>query len=424
MTTMISSSSALSAEYWSDLQGNILEPHGRHYAIHLFLSFGFKYNSHDVRAWIRRLHSTITSAWQEASIGRSGGFLSLLLTHSGYLWLGKTAPSDVAFASGMKERGKALLDPPVSEWEQGYQKGIDALLILANHDPVVLAEESVRIKVSASRAGLSIVAEEPGYRLLRGKSDIEHFGHVDGISQPTITVALNAATDPLVIADPAVVLVKQPPPQSGFGSFLVFRKLEQNVALWNRNIKALAATLQMHPDHVAALIMGRFPDGTPLLSHTQRLFASASANDFTYQNDLYGDVCPLHAHIRKTNPRKARAERIPRIVRRGMSYGIRPDLHLVGRKFPLPSRGVGLLFMCYQKDIQNQFEYIQQVANENDLPQSGSGTDPVIGQGPLKPGSWRPPHFGKGIDYIFERTVTLKGGEYFFAPSISLLATV
>ena len=69
--------------------------------------------------------------------------------------------------------------------------------------------------------------------------------------------------------------------------------------------------------------------------------------------------CPLHAHIRKTNPRldsvkfggpfaqTIEEEVGHRIARRGIPYGG----PLSESKIPeeLPSRGVGLLFLCQQR---------------------------------------------------------------------------
>ena len=44
-------------------------------------------------------------------------------------------------------------------------------------------------------------------------------------------------------------------------------------------------------------------------------------------------------------------------------------------------RGVGLIFMCCQRDIKDQFEFIQRTwANNNDFSKRGTGLDPVIGQ--------------------------------------------
>jgi len=85
--------------------------------------------------------------------------------------------------------------------------------------------------------------------------------------------------------------------------------------------------------------------------------------------------------------------------------------------------------MAYQRDIENQFEFTQtQWANNPHFVKAESGIDPVIGQGP-EGGQACPVHWGDGANAVkkpfdFRGLVTMKGGEYFFAPSISFLAAL
>jgi deferrochelatase/peroxidase EfeB len=173
--------------------------------------------------------------------------------------------------------------------------------------------------------------------------------------------------------------------------------------------------------------MGRFEDGTPVALQPT---PGRPTNDFTYDEDPDGEKCPLQAHIRKVN---ARQQDTPRIVRRGVTYGKRwkepkdnPGLE------ELPSEGVGLLFMCYQRNIEKQFEHLQYLwANDPRLPYTQEpGIDPVIGQpngmgaGQQKwPAQWNDTR-EKHRPFDFHGFVTLKGGEYFFAPSIYFLKNI
>ena len=93
----------------------------------------------------------------------------------------------------------------------------------------------------------------------------------------------------------------------------------------------------------------------------------------------------------------------------------------------MPREGVGLLFMCYQRDIKNQFESLQFLqANNTNFFQDNTGVDPVIGRmgwepPPQKwPPEWDTPR-AEQQPFSFGGFVTLKGGEYFFAPSMSFL---
>lgn len=79
-------------------------------------------------------------------------------------------------------------------------------------------------------------------------------------------------------------------------------------------------------------------------------------------------------------------------------------------------------------DINEQFEFTQSAwANNPGFPEENVGIDVVIGQSPNAPtdeqnnwpDEWRVPPSVATFD--FQQIVTLMGGEYFFAPSISFL---
>lgn len=186
-------------------------------------------------------------------------------------------------------------------------------------------------------------------------------------------------------------------------------------------------------ERAGALAVGRFEDGTPVeVSPGAR--GSRPPNNFNYSHDATGGRCPLHAHNRAVNPR-TQPSRAHRIARRGIPYGDRargPDEEQKPRE--MPTRGVGLLFLCFQRDIGKQFEHVQKIASATPL----GGLDPVAGQGspkkiPLWPRRWnRPPD--TAFDFRVparvngkpesKGAVTLKGGEYFFAPSLSFLRSL
>jgi hypothetical protein len=67
-----------------------------------------------------------------------------------------------------------------------------------------------------------------------------------------------------------------------------------------------------------------------------------------------------------------------RILRRGITFGDRPDLAF-GSTLPPPETGVGLLFMCYAARLL-QSVMQQDGADSKDLVKTGVGPDSVIGR--------------------------------------------
>jgi hypothetical protein len=90
-------------------------------------------------------------------------------------------------------------------------------------------------------------------------------------------------------------------------------------------------------------------------------------------------------------------------------------------------------FLCFQAQIDEQFEFIQRTWVDNSLFPKGilfqrnTGDDPLIGQDADEaqrwPRKWGDHDAGRK-SFNFESAVTLEGGEYFFAPSAPFLRTV
>ncbi|MBM3394020.1 MAG: hypothetical protein FJY37_05190 [Betaproteobacteria bacterium] len=109
-----------------------------------------------------------------------------------------------------------------------------------------------------------------------------------------------------------------------------------------------------------------------------------------------------------------------------MTYGARMD-HL-DPAAPLsarPAGGVGILFMCYQASIYDQFEEVQaKWVNDVWFPQDlqPAGKDPLLHAGERStfacPTQW---NSAARTEHQLEKLITLKGGDYFFVPGISLL---
>jgi len=453
------------------LQGNIIKGHGRDFTIHIFLKFTSELK--DVKSWIRQFseHHVTPAKRQLQETERfkaeriSGGlFGNFFLTSKGYenilqLSQGQLAQlfqeegdTTVSFLKGMEASQQELNDAAPETWEEAYRgKTIHAMILLADDDENFLLQEAAKVE-SEVKAVAEVLAVEQG-RVLRNTSNnaIEHFGYADGVSQPLFLKPdiehekSQVGIDNWEPSAPLkLVLVKDPnvKEEDSFGSYFVFRKLEQNVRGFKEKERELATALGLmgkDEERAGALVVGRFEDGTPVVLHPAAQETAIPLNNFRYdQDDPNGTKCPFHAHIRKTNPRgdiskkfgldEEQSERSRRIVRRGITYGQREvgsenDVPLE----QLPTGGVGLLFMCFQNSIPKQFGFMQKSwANDPNFLNDGTGFDPVIGQkgiegtsqGQLWPEKWGNPET-KPFD--FANFVTLKGGEFFFAPSMSFL---
>jgi deferrochelatase/peroxidase EfeB len=194
---------------------------------------------------------------------------------------------------------------------------------------------------------VKVLGIEKGLAMRNANGDgIEHFGYVDGRSQPLLLQedikAEKETTDGISIWDPTFplkqVLVPCPGGASAnsFGSYFVFRKLEQNVKDFKAKEDKIAEDLGLENKELAgAMIVGRFEDGTPVVLQKNDGMHNPVPNNFDYRDDALAMKCPFHSHIRKTNPRSESVgtfannleeERSHIMARRGITYGERKEL--------------------------------------------------------------------------------------------------
>ena len=466
-----------------EIQGNILKSHGRNHAVHLLLKFTC--DGESAKEWIGNFtHKYVTSALAQAeqakqhrhNEGEGKLFGNFFLTRAGYMYLGyeyEELPNENPFRQGMKDANiQNELGDDVEQWEDGFQQEIHALVLLAGDrivgprtkeaklkeqtdwellpkQPALLTQKVEKIKQELADSSIAeVVHEDIGY-VLRDKTtgaEIEHFGFRDGVSQPLFLkgdIDKEREDSDFSKWDPRaplnLVLFKDPLGKKleSYGSFLVYRKLEQNVKDWNRDVvKNLAEKLDSQPSLAGAYTMGRFQDGTPVVLQNTPSEQRPEENNFNYAEDENGLKCPFHAHTRKVNPRgdtesvagvPLEEEKMHRIVRRGINYGPLPEEE--------PETGAGLLFLCFQASLSNQFNFMQKAwANSRDFVKRNVGTDVVIGvekkekdhHGNLaavnETYQWANNWGESGqTEADFGHWVTMKGGEYFFAPSMSFL---
>lgn len=455
------------------LQGNILKGHGRTATVNIFFKIDVA-KKHQMRAALREIANYhATSAYRQLietdsfhAIGQSGSpFVSVFLSATGYTALGvptAAIPPDGSFKHGMKAAAAGLGDAAVATWDAPFQAQIDGMVLVASENDTVLRLKRDAVATLLTKAGGTILKEQHGKAIFNQANDgIEHFGYVDGRSQPLVLVEDNAteAHDAGIAEwDPQaplnVALIPEPDSTDGisFGSYFVFRKLDQDVRGFKRQEQVLADALGFTGDArelAGAMVVGRFEDGTPVTMSDEAKGVNPP-NDFNFNSDP-GARCPFHAHIRKVNPRGTGGVEPPPIerkhlmARRGIPYEDVPRLvhpsdipgsatvaEFDAKVGPLlPAGDVGLLFMAYNHDLSAQFESTQKSANDSAFPAGGPPPklDPIIGQGPGPlaaqhwPKEWDNPVSGNAA-LSFQGFVKMRGGEYFFAPSLNFLKSL
>jgi len=368
----------------------------------------------------------------------------------------------------------------VSGWViGGPAHPVDGVVIMASDDLPWLEDEQKKIIKEITSQGMSVVHQDRGDVHGAPKPGHEQFGFKDGISLPSVrgrwskepydfvyprTFPRGTPFDTVKadFAEPGSRLIwpghflfgygrqkgddprtydsaNQPkgPIWARDGSLMVYRRLRQSTDEFWRFVedtsKALAKKYpKSAPDkqRFSALLVGRWASGTPVTRSPDKDvgITGDAQNYFAYDNaptpalpgdsaanmaDPDGLSCPLGAHIRKVNPRDQAtdlgfAERTPprSILRRGITYSAKSD-------------DKGLLFVCYQSSIVDQFEFLMnRWVNKPNAPRDHAGHDPILALGPDRV-------FDLPIENKVEEIPVSKafvvptGGEYFFSPSIA-----
>jgi deferrochelatase/peroxidase EfeB len=238
------------------------------------------------------------------------------------------------------------------------------------------------------------------------------------------------------------------------GSFVVYRKLQQDVAGFWQFMKRETLRTTGTEDAgrmvwLASRFVGRWPSGAPLmLSPAADDPRVADRNDFLYRADSAGLSCPIGAHIRRSNPRDdvkpyPAAEALSmseahRLLRRARVFG--PSFLDPGVLAHSASTGAsdalleladdgcqrGIHFFCVNASIRNQFEFVQQTWCNN--PRFGGlndNKDPLIGDNNRtgEPSSHMTiPGVPLGArTAALPRFVQVKAGAYLFMPSLKAL---
>lgn len=444
-----------------DIQDNIVAPILMRYGRNIFLKFD---DGGKAREWLRNMIKRVNALQEEHGTRFT---VNIGFTYEGLKALGLSRRSldsfPEAFRVGMRGRAHVVGDvgPHAPEHWEGGLGGPDI------HAMALIRTDSDQGREVASRVLQDEMDATGGveFRFVQDTmalahengigSEGEHFGFADPISQPPIEGA-DAPSYPgdgvlepdgtwrplkpgeflLGYEDEAGLAGTQTPEPAELrlnGTYVVFRKLYQDVAAFRRYLATAAKSLYGSDDHyhqelVAAKMMGRWRSGCPLDLSPDKDDPAISEdperrNNFAYAGDEQGLRCPLGSHLRRSNPRatplkRATAVRRHRLIRRGVEYG--PHL----RDGTLEDDGVdrGLINLFIQADIERQFEFVQKewMKGGEFIGLDPNEQDPINGVGGegsqmLVPGAKQP--------FLFDLPtfVKVKGGEYLFVPGLKAL---
>jgi len=447
----------------TDIQGFVLRGYNLPVARFLFLHFE---NAEHARSLIARLLSHVTTG-QRWDGPKPQSIVNIAFTHRGLERLelpdATLLSFPVEFQQGMKHRAGILGDNGVNSprhWEDVWREDrVHAWLGINGLTPEALDARCSAILAAIEETGGAIVlaSQNAAAQLIDGKPTTkEHFGYTDGFGNPDyLGVERNSqpgqgkllpdgtwaplATGELLLgyADEAGELPVAPVPHllASNGTFMVYRKLHQNLATFRDYLDTHGVKYAGGKEKLAAKFIGRWRDGTPVeLSPDNPAPTIAQdpnrSTNFTYAADAEGTRCPMGAHIRRVHPRDAfgfngQLINRRRITRRGLPYG-----RFAAEGNPVSnSEERGVIFMALNASLSRQFEFVQQqwiqygndahLGNDKDILMGHhGGRGRFVVQGDETPAN--PPFVCSNLPDFVE----LRGGDYFFMPSITALGMI
>lgn len=521
-----------------DIQGNIVKAYGRFQFGQARYIFYHVSDEDKGRAFVRAVEPYITSSapWETRDfslpVDRDNipdAATNIAFTYNGLKHLGLPRKSlqsfPAEFSMGMKDRWEILGDDGVSaseHWDPVWNGDltVDIWVSVDGQTPTALEQryreicqilESEEVKGGVTQLS-GHRGDTPEYQEAAVLADrTEHFGYKDGISEAYFK---GSGSNPIKVIGGGKPTRLSPDTKEGWepletgefilgyrdesqeypvapiprllsynGTFMVYRKLHQNVAAFNKYTEEVGKDFPGGKDALSAKFVGRWKNGAPLtlfptqseanefivnLKITRDRYYQAYQEDpksestlalkqeyeqlrkqlvgYNFNHDLAGSRCPVGAHTRRVNPRGAlefgkQAFETPgalvnrrRILRRGLPYG---------KKVTDPSQddgNHGVIFMCLCASIKRQFEFIQQqwinygndfkLANDKDpilgnhgQTPEGKGTGRMVVEGEkadANGNNGRPPFFCSNLT----RFVETRGGDYFFVPSLTAIRMI
>jgi len=432
-------------------------------ARYLFLHFE---DATKARSLVGRLLHKVTTG-QHWDNGKPLSTLNIAFTHLGLVALDLPDATlltfPVEFQQGMKKRAAILGDTGANSpehWDECWRTDrVHAWVGINAQSPEALDAECAEVMAFVEETGGAtwLASQDAAASVIDGKPNTrEHFGFTDGFGNPDYLgverssqpgqgkLMPNGSWAPLATgelllgyADEAGELPVAPVPHllASNGTFMVYRKLHQNLATFRAYLDQHAALYTGGKEKLAAKFIGRWRDGTPIELSPDSPDPSIAqdpnrSTNFTFGGDPEGTRCPVGAHVRRVHPRDAfgfdsKLIDRRRITRRGLPYG-----RFAAEGEPASDQEErGVIFMALNASISRQFEFVQQqwieygndahLGNDKDMLMGNHGGEGrFVVQGDTS--STNPPFVCGGLPNFVE----LRGGDYFFLPSITGLGMI
>jgi Dyp-type peroxidase family len=399
------------------------------------------------RDFLRDLTPHVDSAAEWWQAGEP--WIAVAITYAGLVALGLPEDSlqsfPEAFRVGMAARADDLLDHGENDpklWDAPFGSGDVHIGVSVFSD----SEETWRSTMDTARGHYE---GRPGLRVLSAQDfgaqpgDLNPLGYRDSIGQPAIE---GSGVEPLPGQGPAIragelILgydgeagVPLPAPQPEVlarnGTYVGLRKYQTRVATFNRFLREHADT-EEERELLAAKLVGRWRSGAPLTLAPDRDDPDLGAdpqrnNDFTYAADHAGRQVPLGSHMRRMNPRDTEMAiladvNIHRIIRRSTTFGAPYDPDAVAPEDDETPRGLHFIFISAKAMATMEFLQKEWINNGNFM-SLGDERDPNVGLQEGDDATFTIPRSPvRRRVHGIETFNVLRGGEYFFMPSLSAL---